>query len=400
MVSDSQLSLYNTEISRGGGSRPRVRLREITLRQIGHMEAELTMSEKLHLLRRLAEAGVAETIVWGADDDADELVRRKNDEGLPIGIGFYGKSFFREEWLTTLEKAQKCGADFVNLNGRGAEFALAQSGWTRDEMLKASLDAVAEAKDRDLTISMGLYGFPQTVHSFIEEFGGAMGAAGADRIYCPDSLGVASPQAMATVVTTLRNVTDISIEAHCHNDFGLGAANSIACVEAGADFVEVFINGMDPERCGIASLDEVATALEKLYGVDTGIDLKRLSELSRLHERLTGMHTAPNKPIVGTRAFNYRVAPVQGHGEARHDTFYGSPRVTPFDPTDVGNSRQFLLGKYSGANEVRKCLDDFGLDVAAERMDQLVELVRLHGAQGKNTIGAEELTHLAAVVSK
>lgn len=398
-MSDSQLSLYNTEITRGG-ERPRVRLREITLRQIGHMEAELTITEKMHLLRQLSEAGVAETIVWGADDDADELVRRTKDEGLPIGVGFYGKSFFREEWLATLEKAQKCGADFVNLNGRGAEFALMQSGWTRDEMLTASLAAVAEAKDRDLTISMGLYGFPQTVLGFIEEFGAAMGTAGADRIYCPDSLGVASPQAMATVVATLRSVTDIVIEAHCHNDFGLAVANSIACVEAGADIVEVFVNGMDPERCGIAALDEVATALEKLYGVDTGIKLDRLRSLSLLHERLTGMHVAPNKPLVGARAFNYRVAPVQGHGEARHDTFYGSPRVTPFDPTDVGNSRRLLLGKYSGANEVRKCLDDLQLVVAAERMDQLVQLVRLHGARTKATIEAEDLTHLVAVVSQ
>lgn len=360
----------------------------------------MTMTEKLHLLRQLTEAGVAETIVWGADNDADELVRRKNDEGLNIGIGFYGKSFFREEWLATLEKAQKCGADFVCLNGRGAEFALQQSGWTRQEMLKASNDAVAEAKDRELTISMGLYGFPQTVLEFVQEFGAAMGEAGADRIYCPDSLGVASPQAMATVVSMLRSVTDIAIEAHCHNDFGLGVANSIACVGAGADFVEVFVNGMDPERCGIAALDEVATALEKLYDVDTGIDLARLTELSRLHERLTGMYVAPNKPIVGERAFNYRVAPVQGHGEARHDSFYGSPRVTPFDPADVGNSRHFMLGKYSGTNEVRKCLEDFDLNVPDSRMGQLVELVRLHGARTKKTLSAVELAHLAAVVSE
>ncbi|MGV9798748.1 hypothetical protein ACWDTP_11900 [Mycobacterium sp. NPDC003449] len=398
-MTDGQLSMYNTKIVRDGGEPARVRLREITLRQLGHMEAELTMTEKLHLVRQLAEAGVAETIVWGADGDADELVRRKNDEGIPIGIGFYGKSFFREEWLATLEKAQKCGADFVCMNGRGAEFALEESGWTREQMLRASVDVVREAKDRDLTISIGLYGLPQTVPGFVEEFGASVSEAGADRLYCPDSLGVASPQAMTTVISTLRAVTTTPIEAHCHNDFGLGVANAIACVAAGAEFVEVFINGMDPERCGIAALDEVAVSLEKLYGVDTGVDLAKLTELSRLHQRLTGMRVAPNKPIVGERAFNYRVAPVQGKGEARHDGFYGSARVTPFDPRDVGNARHFLLGKYSGANEVRKCLDEIGVAVAPERIDQLVELVRLHGAQAQATVGEDRLRHLAAVVS-
>ena len=42
-------------------------------------------------------AGVAETIIWGADADAEELVQRVKDAGIELGIGFYGKIFFPEE---------------------------------------------------------------------------------------------------------------------------------------------------------------------------------------------------------------------------------------------------------------------------------------------------------------
>lgn len=399
-MSDAQLSPYNTPARRPGTDQPvSVRFREITLRQLGHMEADMAIAEKVFFLRRLAEAGVAESIVWGADSDAAELVQRVRDAGIPLRLGFYGKTFFPDELKATMAKAEQCGADFICMNGRGAGFALKESGWSRQQMIEASAAAVREGKDRGLTISVGLYGFTQTTIDFIEDFGGAVTEAGADRIYCPDSLGVATPQTMTRLITALRAVTGITLEAHCHNDFGLGLANTLACVEAGTDIVEVAVNGSDPERCGIASLDEAAVSLEKLYGVDTGIRLPKLTELSRLHEEMTGMRVGSNKPIVGTRAFNYRVAPGEAKAEARRDTFYGSAQVVPFDPRDVGNERRFMLGKYSGPNEVRRSVAELGLQVAPEAFDQLVELVRDRGRREQRTVSGDELRYLVAVVS-
>jgi 2-isopropylmalate synthase len=394
-----QLSPFNDPLERAADGAVTVRLRELTLRQLGHMEADLTLSEKVHFLAELARSGVAETIVWGADADAEELVRRVKDAGIDIGIGFYGKVFFPEEAIASLDKAQRCGADFLCLNGRGSTLALQESNWTPERMIATSVDIVGEAKQRDLTISLGLYGGTQGELGFIQEWAGAVARAGVDRIYCPDSLGVVSPQGMARIVRSLREIVSVPIEAHCHNDFGLAVANSIAAVDAGADFVEVAVNGMDPERCGIACLDELATALEKLYGVQTGIRLETLTRLSQLHQRLTNTRVADNKPIVGRRAFNYRVAPGAVEGSSRHDDFYSSPRVVPFDPRDVGNERVFMLGKYSGPNEVAKRLDELGVSVADDELGRVVELVRERGRAMARTVTDDELRYFAAVVA-
>ncbi|MBI3966411.1 MAG: 2-isopropylmalate synthase, partial [Chloroflexi bacterium] len=224
--------------------------------------------------------------------------------------------------------------------------------------------------------------------------------AGADRLFIPDALGVISPHGMHTLVASLRKIASIPIEVHCHNDFGLAVANSIAAVEAGATVVEVIVNGMDPERCGIAPMDEVVMALELLYGVDTGIKTEQLTGLSKLHERLTRMHVAVNKPIVGPRAFNYRVA-AEGRQttEPTRDHFYSSPKVVPFDPALVGNTRVFMLGKYSGLNEVSQQLDALGVTVTDAQLERLVQLVRERGAATKQPIDDEELRHLAQVVA-
>jgi isopropylmalate/homocitrate/citramalate synthase len=393
------LSPYNQPLTRVGAPIA-VKLREITLRQIGHMEVEFSPPEKVYFLRRLATAGVAEAIVWGSDEDAEDLVRRTQDAGVPIGVGYYGKTFFPDEATRTIEKAAKAGAAFVCFNGRGSAMALEESGWTRDRMIDTSVDIVGQAKDAGVAISIGLYGFTQTTSDFIQEFAGRVSDAGADRIYCPDSLGVASPEAMREIIGHIRSVSDVPIEAHCHNDVGMGLANTIACVEAGADYVECVVNGMDPERCGIASLDEVAVALEKLYGVDTGIHLEELTGLARTHVDMTGLPLAANKPIVGPRAFNYRVASGSGDAEARKDNFYGSARVVPFNPADVGNARRFMLGKYSGANEVCRALEDAGFDRPDDAgLSVLVSLVRALGTRTRSTVSDEQLAHLLDVVS-
>jgi isopropylmalate/homocitrate/citramalate synthase len=393
------MSLYNEALTRDG-SPLTVKLREITLRQIGHMEVEFSLPEKVYFLGRLARAGVAEAIVWGSDEDAEELVRRTADAGFDLGIGYYGKTFFPKEATRTIHKAVKAGAAFVCFNGRGSAMALEESGWTRDRMINTSVQIVKQSKDAGVPISIGLYGFTQTTPDFIQEFAGKVSEAGADRIYCPDSLGVASPEAMREIVGHIRAVSSVAVEAHCHNDTGMGLANTIACVEAGADYIETVVNGMDPERCGIASLDEVAVALEKLYGVSTGVALEELTDLARTHERMTGLRLAPNKPIVGERAFNYRVATGSSDAEARKDNFYGSARVVPFNPADVGNARRFMLGKYSGPNEVSRALTDAGLRAPDQGgLAVLVGLVRALGERKRATVDADELAHLLNVVS-
>jgi isopropylmalate/homocitrate/citramalate synthase len=210
---------------------------------------------------------------------------------------------------------------------------------------------------------------------------------------------VASPEQMAALVGAVRGVISIPIEVHCHNDYGLATANAVASVQAGADVVEVIVNGQDPERSGIASLDEVVVALELLYGFDTGVVLDRLTELSRVHERLTGARVAENKPVVGRRAFNYRVAPGASASEPKRDHFYGSPRVVPFDPALVGNERVFMLGKFSGPNEVAKRLDELGIDVPDEQLPLLVQLVNEHGRNRKSAVGDDDLRHLAEITA-
>ena len=101
---------------------------------------------------------------------------------------------------------------------------------------------------------------------------------------------------------------------HCHNTFGLATANTLACVEGGCDEADLVINGYGDEA-GNASYEEVIVALEALYGIETGIDLKRMKKYSDLGIKFGKVPIQPHKAIVGAKRI---LAPHVYLGRNRH----------------------------------------------------------------------------------
>jgi 2-isopropylmalate synthase len=126
--------------------------------------------------------------------------------------------------------------------------------------------------------------------------------AGADVVNVPDTVGYAVPEEYAELFSEILAACPTAVlAAHCHNDLGLGVANTLAALGAGAAQFECTINGLG-ERAGNAALEEVVSALEHhrdRLGVVTGIDTTQLRETSQLVAELTGYAVAPQKPIVG-----------------------------------------------------------------------------------------------------
>src|SRR5690606_16035504 len=134
-----------------------------------------------------------------------------------------------------------------------------------------------------------------------------------------DTAGVTWHAGMNALVTRIRQHTRLPIGVHCHNDFGLAVANSLAAVAAGADMVDVTIDGIG-ERSGGASLAETAASLKWLLGVEVATDLTRMRTLSSHAARLTGRSLPRSAPLVGEDAFRHRFA-------IHHDEVLTNPRA-------------------------------------------------------------------------
>jgi isopropylmalate/homocitrate/citramalate synthase len=212
--------------------------------------------------------------------------------------------------------------------------------------------------------------------------------AGAKEVAVVDTLGIASPEAVADLVgRTVEWVgADVPVHFHGHNDFGLATAAAVAAVRAGAQWVHGTINGMG-ERAGNANLGEVALALRALYGVESNLRLEMLREVSQRVRELSGYSLEPWKPVTGETLFRRESGAVASQ-------FHDPPSIEPYSSELVSARREIVLGKKSGLDSIRIKAEELGLDVPEERRAEVLARVKELGARKRGLVSDDEFRSL------
>jgi len=212
--------------------------------------------------------------------------------------------------------------------------------------------------------------------------------AGAREVVVVDTLGIASPEAVADLVgKTVDWVgTDVPVHFHGHNDFGLATAAAVAAVRAGATWIQGTINGMG-ERAGNANLGEVALTLRALYGVESNLKLERIRDVSGQVQQLSGYALEPWKPVTGETLFRRESGAVASQ-------FHDPPSIEPYSSTLVATDRAIVLGKKSGLDSIRIKADELGLDVPDDRRADLLAKVKELGARKRGLVTDDEFRAL------
>lgn len=211
-----------------------------------------------------------------------------------------------------------------------------------------------------------------------------------DRVRLVDTTGAASPEAITYISKRIKNILGdkIWLEVHCHNDFGLGVASTIAGAKGGAEVLSTTINGIG-ERAGNTSTEETLMALKLLYGKDLGVDLTQLMEISQMVERYTGITLQKNKAVVGRNAFGHEAGMVVAG-------VLQCPFVAEaYAPELVGQKRSILIGKKSGAKSIEAKLEQLGIVVPEEAIPALVTAVKEKALELKRSLEEEEFIALA-----
>jgi 2-isopropylmalate synthase len=267
---------------------------------------------------------------------------------------------------------------------------------TREGALQQGLDAVRYAKK-----------FVEDVQYYPEDAGRADSeylyqvveatiAAGATVINIPDTTGYTSPHEFGALIRGIMehvpNIHRATLSVHCHNDLGMATANTLVGVLNGARQVEVTVNGIG-ERAGNSSLEEVVMALttrRDLFGLQTGINTRRIYPVSRLVSQLTGIPVQPNKAIVGANAF--------AHSSGIHQDGVLKERTTYeiIDPHDVGvPDSEIILSARSGRHGLRHRLTELGYTLDEEQFEKVYQRF-LEVADKKKTVDTRDLEAVVA----
>jgi homocitrate synthase NifV len=172
------------------------------------------------------------------------------------------------------------------------------------EKVRFVQEAVVHAVERHNDFGVGFPHSFQTEVEFLLELAGEATRCGAQRVTVYDTNGNADPFAVHALIQRFKKHLDVALFFHGHNDLGLATANSLAAIYAGADGVDVTVNGLG-DRAGNAALEQVAAALH-LKGFYTGVVLQELKELSRTVAEASGVPVSKLAPVVGEYVFWHR----------------------------------------------------------------------------------------------
>jgi 2-isopropylmalate synthase len=268
----------------------------------------------------------------------------------------------------------------------------------KEEIVRRAVEGVERARSYCEDIEFSPEDAARTELDFLAEVVEKVIEAGATTLNIPDTVGYAVPEQYAAAIKHLKqNVRGIDkcvLSVHCHNDLGLAVANSLAALKEGARQVECTINGIG-ERAGNCALEEIVMAIRTrgdFFGLQLGVNTKRIISTSRLVSRVTGIHVQRNKAIVGQNAFAHE-AGIHQDGMLKHANTYEIMR-----PEDVGVLRtDLVLGKHSGRNALSHRIRDLGYHLDNEQLQKVFD--QFKGlADRKKTIYDADIEALAEAV--
>ncbi|HNS32710.1 MAG TPA: citramalate synthase [bacterium] len=198
-------------------------------------------------------------------------------------------------------------------------------------------------------------------------------AGGAEKIILCETNGGALPFEIEDIVRKVIKEIKLPIGIHTHNDSGLGVANAISAVKAGAVHVQGTVNGIG-ERCGNADLSIIIPVLQLKMGCPCleKESLVHLTEVSRFVYETANMVPPNSQPFVGLSAFAHK-------GGVHVDAVGKNPMTYEhINPALVGNERRVLLSELSGRSTILQKTPNFGLDQKPEVIKGLLgDITRL-----------------------
>ena len=258
-------------------------------------------------------------------------------------------------------------------------------GWTMERILSTAEKAVTFAVDNDIPV---MFVTEDTTRSKPEDIKAVYTRAielGADRICVCDTCGHVTPNGVRKLLTFIQDEVipdagvkraDIEVNWHGHQDRGLGVANNLAAVEAGADVIHGTALGVG-ERAGNAPLDQTLVNLS-LMGVINN-DLTALNDYMRKAHEYIEVALPHNYPVFGEDAFETGTGV---HASAvikaikKGDQWLADRVYSGVPAQDFGLKQVIRIGHMSGRSNIIWWLQQNGYEVDDDMVAHIFKVAK------------------------
>ena len=374
----------------------KIKIHDITLRD-GEQQTGVvfTKDDKVRIAEALAEAGIHRIeagmpAVSAADEAAiREIVKRD------LGPEIYA---FSRCMIDDVKRALDCGVSGVvteiPASGHLIEYAYK---WPLEKAIDLSIKATNFAHEQGLKVVFFLIDFTRSDLNWVLDLVTRVADEGhMDSLALVDTFGVVSPHAMPYFVKQVQARIDKPLEAHFHQDFGTGVANTLIALAEGVEVAHTTVLGIG-ERAGNAPLEELAVALRAMYNVDLGIDYSKLYGLAKLVEELSGHKVPTNKPVVGDQLYQIESGIVTSW--LRN---VGNEHVTEVFPVHwelVGQKPGgSALGKGSGLDSVKIWAEEIDVELSDDEAMEVLLAVKEFALDKKRLLNPDDFHRIVEQV--
>ncbi len=371
----------------------KVKIHDVTLRD-GEQQAGIIFSkdDKIRIAEKLAEVGVHRIeagmpAVSPRDEEAlREIVKR--DLGSEIFC-------FCRCMVPDVQLAADCGVDGIVIEIPSSAHLIEKGyKWPMEKALDLSVKATSFAKEQGLyTVFFTIDATRSDIDFLLNLVDKVSNEGHMDAFTLVDTFGALNPQAATYFTKMVKERVKKPLEVHFHSDFGLGVANTINALMAGAEVIHSTVLGIG-ERAGNTPMEETVMALLTMYGIDVGIDFSKMNELSRLVMELSGTQVPSSRPFIGDGAYSIESGIVTGWFrnayEEQPTTLY------PVNPAFVGREDpKILMGKKSGLDNIWLWCQKLGLELSEDDALEVLRAVKLKSHDLKRVLTEGEFMEIA-----
>jgi len=299
---------------------------------------------------------------------------------------------------TSIDWLKKCGGKVQNILAKGSvnhlKYQLRKSKNDHFNDIQKMIE-LADKNEISSNIyledwSNGMKSSPDYIYEFIKMLSGTS----IKRIMLPDTLGVLNPTTTYSYIYSLCNeFPNLHFDFHGHNDYDLSVANTLEAIKAGCDGIHSTINGMG-ERAGNTPLASIIAANNDfLKDFNIEINEKNLYNVSKLVSTFSGFRIPPNKPIIGENVFT-QTAGIHADGDSKNNLYHNE-----LLPERFGRKRKYALGKTSGKANIKKNIENLGLNLSDDEIKKVTARVIELGDK-KEKVSADDLPYIISDVLK
>jgi isopropylmalate/homocitrate/citramalate synthase len=373
-----------------------IRIHDVTLRD-GEQQTGIVFrrKEKVAIARKLAEAGIhrIEAGMPAVSAEDEGAIKDIVALGLPSEIFSFARCMPADVKL-----AKECGVKGIITEIPSSDHIIKNAyGKSMEWAIKSSIETTLAAKEAGLyTVFFTIDSTRSDLNRYLDLIERVATEGHMDAMTLADSFGVCTPQGIAMVVKKLRARFQQPIEIHCHEDFGLGVANTIAALSNGASVAHVTVSATG-ERAGNVPLEDTVMALRVLYGIETGVKTEKFYELSKLVQELSGFSLPPNRPIVGDSLYNIESGIVaMFHRRCKE---VEPLEYIPFLPEVAGRPGvDIALGKGSGLANIEEHLERRGRNATPDQANEILARVKQTSIEKKALLSGAEFEEIVDAV--